>query len=139
MTITAPNQKAAARRLRPAGKTEGEGHVVFHIHETAYAKARGNGGSWPFQGTAAPVVRGRGCRGWPGQTTEGSTGHVRESHVISNGKPLKSLQQGSRMNRFRIWKDLSSVSGRTDGRVSRESSGTAIKRHPVVQKKTKSA
>lgn len=95
--------------------------VVFYTCEKACAKARGHVGSWPFQRTAAPVMRGGGCRGWPGQTPEGSDGHVKESCLTSNEKPLQSLE----------WLDLGferCLRQNRGGRATREGTGMTVKR-----------
>lgn len=50
-------------------------------------------GSWTLLGTTAPVVRGRGRRGWPSQTSETPIKRVKETYLTSKGMPQKSLQQ----------------------------------------------
>ena len=99
MKVPAPDQEEATPRLKSTGRTgKGRRKCVPHKRNSV-CKGQGQVGSWPFQGTAALMVRGGGCGGWPWQTTEGSAGHVKESSLTSNGNPLKSLQQESGMNR----------------------------------------
>lgn len=93
---------------------------VLHLWNSV-CKGLGTRGILAFSKNCSPKDDRRRLQSWPGQTPEGSRGHVKESYLTSNEKHLQSLE----------WLDLGfeqCLMQNRWGRVTRQGTGMAVRR-----------